>query len=81
MRHSVIVVAYASLLQILSMTPVKAADVPVRRSGCEVAHAAQCVAVVKPRRINEYYDFFQNIMFRPGELAEKTGTRNRRHGQ
>jgi hypothetical protein len=29
--------------------------------------------LVKPRRINEYYDFFQNIMFRPGELAERIG--------
>ena len=28
---------------------------------------------VKPRRINEYYDFFQNLMFRPGEVAAKTG--------
>lgn len=28
---------------------------------------------VKARPINEYYDFFQNIMFRPGELAVKTG--------
>src|SRR5688572_7765474 len=29
--------------------------------------------LVKPRPINEYFDFFQNIMFRPGELADKIG--------
>jgi hypothetical protein len=27
---------------------------------------------VKPRRINEYYDFFQNLMFQPGEVAQKS---------
>src|SRR5687767_11877761 len=31
-------------------------------------------SMVKPRRINEYFDFFQNSLFRPGELAQKTGT-------
>jgi hypothetical protein len=36
--------------------------------------APRDASAVKPRRINEYYDFFQNIMFRPGELAEKIGT-------
>jgi hypothetical protein len=35
--------------------------------------APQNTTTVKPRRINEYYDFFQNVMFRPGELAEKAG--------
>ena len=33
----------------------------------------QSATAVKPRRINEYFDFFQNVMFRPGELAKKTG--------
>ena len=28
---------------------------------------------VKARRINEYYDFFQNLMFRPGDVAAKVG--------
>jgi hypothetical protein len=29
---------------------------------------------IKPRRINEYYDFFQNSLFRPGELQRETGS-------
>lgn len=32
------------------------------------------VETVKPRRINEYYDFFQNSLFHPGELQKKTGS-------
>ena len=28
---------------------------------------------VKARRINEYYDFFQNLMFTPGDVAAKRG--------
>jgi hypothetical protein len=36
--------------------------------------APRNTTTVQPRRINEYYDFFQNIMFRPGELAEKAGS-------
>ena len=29
------------------------------------------VESIRARKINEYYDFFQNLMFRPGEHAEK----------
>jgi hypothetical protein len=36
--------------------------------------APRHTTTVQPRRINEYYDFFQNIMFRPGELAGKSGS-------
>jgi hypothetical protein len=35
--------------------------------------APQSVENVTPRRINEYYDFFQNLMAKPGEVAAKTG--------
>jgi hypothetical protein len=35
--------------------------------------APQNVESVRARRINEYYDFFQNVMFKPGEVHEKTG--------
>ena len=31
-------------------------------------------SAVKPRRINEYYDFFQNSLFRPGESQQKAGS-------
>jgi hypothetical protein len=31
------------------------------------------VGKVRARSINEYYDFFQNLMFRPGEQATKHG--------
>jgi hypothetical protein len=34
---------------------------------------ARNVDTIKPRKINEYYDFFQNLMFRPGELESKAG--------
>jgi hypothetical protein len=33
----------------------------------------QNVDSVRARRINEYYDFFQNVMFKPGEIPAKTG--------
>jgi hypothetical protein len=32
------------------------------------------VESIKARRINEYYDFFQNSLFPPGELQSKTGS-------
>jgi hypothetical protein len=35
--------------------------------------APRHTTTVEPRRINEYYDFFQNLMFQPGELSRKTG--------
>ena len=35
--------------------------------------APQNVTTVQPRRINGYDDFFQNLMFKPGEIAEKGG--------
>jgi hypothetical protein len=35
--------------------------------------APQNVENVRPRRINEYYDFFQNLMAKPGEVPGKTG--------
>jgi hypothetical protein len=34
----------------------------------------QNVDGVRPRKVNEYYDFFQNLFFRPGEQAPKSGT-------
>src|SRR5436190_302021 len=33
----------------------------------------QNVETIRARRINEYYDFFQNVMFKPGEIPSKTG--------
>ncbi|HYP07549.1 MAG TPA: hypothetical protein VER03_15055 [Bryobacteraceae bacterium] len=44
------------------------ADDPV-----QVYPAPQNVETVRPRRINEYYDFFQNLMAKPGEIQAKTG--------
>jgi hypothetical protein len=35
--------------------------------------APQNVEGIRPRRINEYYDFFQNLMFQPGEIPARTG--------
>ncbi len=37
--------------------------------------APQNVDTIRARRINEYYDFFQNLMFKPGEVPSKTGQR------
>ena len=33
----------------------------------------QNVETMRPRRINEYYDFFQNLLAKPGEIPAKTG--------
>jgi hypothetical protein len=35
--------------------------------------APRNVETVQPRRINEYYDFFENLMAKPGEIPAKTG--------
>jgi hypothetical protein len=64
MRRLILIPAAIAALQ----AQIYRADDPVREWP-----APQNAPSVKPRRINEYYDFFQNVMFRPGDLAEKAG--------
>lgn len=60
---------------ILILAAVPALNAQVFRADDPVAKwpAPQNTTTVQPRRINEYYDFFQNLMFKPGEVAEKVG--------
>lgn len=60
---------------ILILAAVPALNAQIFRADDPVAKwpAPQNAATVQPRRINEYYDFFQNLMFKPGEVAEKVG--------
>jgi hypothetical protein len=71
MRRFVLILA-SVLAEISSAAPASAqtflSDDPVAKWP-----APRNAPLVKPRRINEYYDFFQNIMFRPGELSVKAG--------
>jgi hypothetical protein len=64
MRRSVLLLTCVSALSGQTFF----ADDPVRKWP-----APRNTDTVKARRINEYYDFFQNLMFRPGELAAKAG--------
>ena len=65
MRRFILLLAYVSALHAQKFF----ADDPIE-NWPRPANAG----LVKPRRINEYYDFFQNSLFRPGESQRKTGS-------
>lgn len=63
MRNVILIFAFVSALQAQKFYP----DDPIVKWPKPAA-----ADTVKPRRLNEYYDFFQNSMFKTGELQQKS---------
>jgi hypothetical protein len=61
------------ILAALLLAPAAAAEKFYADDPLPAEPRPQNVENIKPRKINEYYDFFQNLMFRPGELESKAG--------